>query len=318
MDGIPASRRRPPITGVWLCALALLALFAPGCSDPEPQRKPGPLRIAVDIPPMMSVVQALAPAGAETTLITPPGAPAHGYEPGPRAVTAVLEADLVVLSTRGLNPSIDRLLRISSNPEQVVIAMARIEHSHAASGVDDYVHAYEKGAHPWLEPTLMGEFAEVLGASIPREPGSPAAAGNERLGGFRALCAEIDSLYASRLQSLQGRGLVVVHDAWSDLAERYGFRIAAVIDLAEGAEPTPATIVNAAEALRSGEASAIAIEPQFAGRIADRLVELTGASVITLDPLGDGDWEQLMRSNLDALVEGLSADPNTTEESGAQ
>ena len=39
------------------------------------------------------------------------------------------------------------------------------------------------------------------------------------------------------------------------------------------------------------------------GRVADA----AGVELVTLDPLGDGNWIEMMRSNLDALVRGLSA-----------
>lgn len=55
----------------------------------------------------------------------------------------------------------------------------------------------------------------------------------------------------------------------------------------------------------SGPPTVIVSIPPLAGLIEPLLAEISRARLITLGPLGDGDWFEMMRTNLDAFVDGL-------------
>ena len=101
--------------------------------------------------------------------------------------------------------------------------------------------------------------------------------------------------------------LVTHHAAWKRLAERYGLKIAAVIRPIESAEPTAEAIAGAVHAIQDQHIPVIFVEPQFSSKAAERIAAQTGVRIGHLDPLGDGDWFKLMRSNLDSLVANLAA-----------
>lgn len=96
------------------------------------------------------------------------------------------------------------------------------------------------------------------------------------------------------------------HNAFGRLAARYGLRVEAVLKQGETGEPTPATIAKVTGLARAGTISAVFVEPQSNPALAKRIAAETGVKVLTLDPLGKGEWAAMMRNNLDALVEGLS------------
>ncbi|MBC7833755.1 MAG: zinc ABC transporter substrate-binding protein, partial [Phycisphaerales bacterium] len=105
-----------------------------------------------------------------------------------------------------------------------------------------------------------------------------------------------------------GRGgggtLVVSHDAYGWLCKRYGFTALPITGLSAG-EPTPRSLERAIAAVKAAKAPAVFVEPQLSPASAKAVAKATGAKVLTLDPLGNGDWFAMMEANLAAIREGL-------------
>ncbi|MBL0927505.1 MAG: zinc ABC transporter substrate-binding protein, partial [Phycisphaerales bacterium] len=125
----------------------------------------------------------------------------------------------------------------------------------------------------------------------------------------RKVCEAIDAEYRAALDRAARRAIVVQHNAWQRVADRYGLQIAAVIQPDHAVEPTPSDLRRAADAVRERRLTAVFADAQASPRAAEAVARASGARVLTLDAIGDGDWPGLMRRNLAALVEGLSDGP---------
>jgi zinc transport system substrate-binding protein len=118
----------------------------------------------------------------------------------------------------------------------------------------------------------------------------------------------VHEAYTAASEALKGKTIVVGHDAWRRLAERYGFETVAIAGLS-GGEPTPGALRRAAEVVRENGLRVVFVEPQLGERAGRRIAEATGAEVRPLDPLGDGDWFKMMESNLAELKRALIVPP---------
>lgn len=279
------------------------------------------LRVVVSIPPLLGIVRPLLPSGAEVSSVLPVGASEHGFEVAPSAINALARADMVVLVGLGLDAQVERVVRADPRGGRVVVVFAEAvgvggdnaTHEHADG--DDHDHG-PVDPHLWLDPSLVGRFVaptrDAVIEAMRARGGMSAAQTVELKGAVRAFerqVTDIDSRYRSALEPFAGRGIVTHHDAFGRLAERYALRVEAVLRQGETGEPTPATIAKVAGLARAGRISAVFVEPQSNPALAKRLSAETGVKALTLDPLGQGEWASMMRSNLDALVEGLSGAP---------
>ncbi|MFT5422553.1 MAG: zinc transport system substrate-binding protein [Phycisphaerales bacterium] len=307
--------------GVWLWRAAAAAVVAvAGCSRqpeaPSDAEAPGavdPVRVVVSIPPLAGLVGGLLGEGASVTVLVPPGRSAHGIELTPSDVNAIGRADLVVLVGAGLDASIERVARRSPNATIVefaqVVGLETDEgHDHAHAEGDGHDHA-GSDPHLWLDPVLCVELVAQIGRAL----GTPTAVIEARQAELRALDEEL----RATLAPVAGRSIVTHHDSFSRFAARYGFTVAAVVRPLDSVEPTPGELARAAAVVRSSGAVAILIEPQMPAGSAQRLAELTGARVGTLDPLGSGDYFAMMRANAAELVRVLTeADADVTDPVG--
>ncbi|MGP1347160.1 MAG: metal ABC transporter substrate-binding protein [Phycisphaerales bacterium] len=325
-----------------LIALPLLAIAACGPADdhaapPDDQSSSSPptadtihaadtpspsdqLRIVVSIPPLAWVARGLAPDSARITTLLRPGASEHGFEITPAQVIAIRDADIVFLAGFGLEPRIDaalarfpnqqrRIVRLEDSvPEQFRLAAAACCPLHADEAHDhDHHHTYTADPHAWLDPILMARFIDDAATAFNDPPADPSAPPlSERIAALQAECAQVHQHYVQTLTPLEHRSIVVMHNAYNYLAARYGLEIVAVIRPVETAEPTPADLANANNAINQHAVRAIFSEPQFPLGPARRLAELTGVRLETLDPLGDHDWPATMHKNLDALQRALA------------
>lgn len=292
-----------------------------GCGRSE-ERRPGPVRIVVSIPPLEGLVREVAPEGAEIVTLVRPGQSAHGFELRPSDAKALAEADVVVYVGLGLERRLEDYLARHPSGTRSLIGFARIcestrdvesahAHGHDEHGHDDHEHGdHEHGGvdpHLWVDPALVEEFVPVLAARIDdaarrvgQEPRPVTAVESlvERIRAFDAECRE-------RLAPFAGRAIVTHHAAFERFADRYGLKVATVLRPVSTREPTPGEMAQALEAIAASGADAIFIEPQFNADAARKIAERAGVRLGVLDPLGDGDWFETMRGNLEEMVRVL-------------
>ncbi len=251
----------------------------------------------------------------------PPGISEHGYEPPADRLAALAQADLVLLVGMGLDSRFQSFLDSRPRPTRRVFEFARLvaadiapepgaaphahqahdDHDHAAHDPhDDHDHDHAAGdPHLWLDPVLARVLLAKLAAELKTSPDAQQRA----LEQFDTLIAD----YRRRLDPAlcPNRTIVVAHDAYGWLARRFDLRVVALAGLT-AAEPTAESIAAAAAALREHHARAVFLEPQISPAAASRLAQQSGVPLLTLDPLGNGDYLTLMRRNLDALTRGMA------------
>ena len=314
----PAAKPRHPLL---IAALTLLFAFLPACSrEPEPPAN-RPVRIVVSIPPLEGLVRELAP-GAEITTLVPPGMSEHGFEITPASIAATGAADLVVLVGAGLEPQVERLLFAQAERgARTVIRFGDIVgvsadphagHDHGPGEDHDHAHSSDLDSDPhlWLDPVLVERFIPALSQSVMSamlRAGDESGAANLEAHTARLLTRvrEIHAQHETCLEPFRGHAIVTQHAAFGRLAARYHLEIAAVLRAGEMSEPTPAVIAQVAALAREKGVKAIYAEPQSSSADARRLAEATNLRMLTLDPLGKGNWEELMLQNLESLIEGL-------------
>lgn len=309
------------LLGLSVCLAA--SLTACGRGDGVPERQPGPMRVAVTIPPLKGLIEPLLPEGAQVYIVIPPGRSEHGYEFTPADVAALSNADVAVYIGLGLEPRIERFLSLNATPRRQVVSFAQVigleeagaVHHHHEHTHDEHCDHGDDDPHIWLDPVLCAQLIPHLRVAVERsldQQGMLNEAQKSRLAeAERELIARIQELHAwtgEMLEPHAGKYIVTHHAAWGRLADRYGLKVAAVIRPFETVEPTPRAISATVEAIRQHNVGAIFVEPQFNPAAAERIAAAASVRIALLDPLGSGDWFGMMRGNVESLAEALGAD----------
>ena len=269
-----------------------------------------PLRIVTTIQPLGLVVRELGGERVVVSVLVPPGASPHTFEPQPSDVQSLVAARLIVEVGGGLDGWVHPLLAAASaRPERLTLL--------DLPGLDplpaDPAEAHEGrfDPHAWLDPirvrdVLVPALATKLAALDPSGSADYAASRERLAAQLTALDAEIRTTLAGR-----GRNFLAFHAAWRYFAKRYGLDEVGVIEEAPGEEPTPRELGALAQRARAAQLPAILIEPQLSPRIAEMLARDLDAAVVTVDPNGDptdperATYAGLMRWNARAFARAL-------------
>jgi len=259
-----------------------------------------PLEVWVSIPPMLEIVGRVGGDRVHAQALLAPGASPHTYEPTPRQLAALWEADLFV--GIGVPFETPLLAKIASlRPDLPVVDCSRgIE----LQPIDDAhldAHPGERfDPHTWLDPVLVKIEAATVRDALCRRSPADCAALDANLASYLVDLEAAHRRIAALLAPYRGRTLLVFHPAYGYFARRYGLEQVAVE--VGGKEPTPRQLALLVEQAKASGASALFVQPQVRGSAAAAVAEAVGCPLVELDPLAED-----LTANLERMARAIAA-----------
>ena len=282
--------------------------------------------IITSVQPLYDLVRQVAGEDAEVVRLLPPGASPHTFDPTPRDVAGIAEADLVVLNG-GLDEWLLGMVEASGTGAAVLELISEVSfepvageehedaHEDEAGGEHEEAHTDEAGAHDhagtnphiWLDPLLMTQAVPVIVMHLSEIDPEHAEAYQDRGAALVADLTALDGELSDILADVRGEPFVPFHDAWPYFARRYGLNLVVEIEPAPGREPSARYLAEALGLIRESGAKAVFGERQLPARPAEVVAENAGVELFVLDPLGDDtqSYQDLMRHNARTIAEAL-------------
>lgn len=285
------------------------------------------VRVVVSIAPLAGLVKpmlesAKIPASVET--IVPPGVSEHGYEAPPSKLAALAKADVVVIVGLGMEPQVEKFLKDRPNARREVVVASKAAGIKADGAHHHHDHDHAHGEecdhgpadpHVWLDPVLVEKIVPQIGKALRAalaDDGTMIARLRAAEDDMLARVREVDAEYRQTLGKAKRKKVVVGHDAWGYIEERYGIEAVAIKGLT-ASEPTPSSLEAAMAAIKEHGATVVLLEPQLSRQAGEKIARATNVPVRTIDPLGDGDWFAMMRGNLKEFAAALGVEGNAQE-----
>jgi ABC-type Zn uptake system ZnuABC Zn-binding protein ZnuA len=304
-------------------AVALLAASLAGCAGGGGGgAPPAPVRIAVTIAPLTSIVANIAGPDAEVVGLIPEGVDATSFVPDQGTERTLAAADVVFANGLGLESSTLALAGRATADDVDVIELGAVVADEDAwrfertfpDQVDD------PNPHLWLWPAFAKRYAEeVRDVLVEVHPdGRDIYQSNyEQYAGRlddldEAIRAATATVAADDLQ------LLTYHDAYPYLAGEYGWTLLDPIQPADLAQPTDAQVTAAAAAAAAADVRAVFGSVEFPSPAVQRVAEAGGATdgadLRDEDlPGAPGDpshsYLGMVQGDLIAIVEALGGDP---------
>jgi zinc transport system substrate-binding protein len=282
-------RRLPGMT-----AVALLAPLLAGCSGVSgADSTSAAASVVTSFYPLQYVAERVAGDHADVLNLTQPGQEPHDLELTVPQTAAIADAD-VVLYEEGLQPAVDDAVE-QSGPATVLDAAA------AASLAGD-------DPHFWLDPTRLGAVAVAFERKIADADPDHARDYARNLASLQADLENVDGAYERGLADCGIDTIVVSHDAFGYLGERYGLQVVAINGMSPDAEPSPAHVRRLQDLIRKDHVTTVFSERLASREFAESIAGDLGIGTAVLDPIeglsdstADEDYLSLMRGNLSAL-----------------
>lgn len=291
----------------------------------------GKIPVAASIVPLGDFCRQIGRARVEVTVLIPPGASPHVFEPTPQAVARAMEARVFVYVGAGLDPWAERLMAAKEAKSQTVVkAVASLplladpvsprhdkiptsstpgSHQPKAGRGQDHAHAHVN-PHVWLDPVWARDICRRLATAFIQADSTHQQEYDRNLNTYLDELKKLDQEISRRVAAFSIKEFVSFHPSFSYFAKRYGLTEAGVIEVAPGREPTPGHIRNIVNIIRKNKVRVVFAEPQLSPRVAKVIATEAGVRVLMLDPLGGrppygDDYLRLMRYNLDVMERAM-------------
>jgi zinc transport system substrate-binding protein len=289
--------------------LVLFSLLMGGlvCLWPGVGNSAEPLSVFVSILPQKYFVDKIGGDLVHVSVMVPPGANPHLYEPRPGQMAAL--AKTRIYFAVGVTFEVAWLPRLAPiNPSMKIV--------HTEEGIQkipmESPHPEEQGEHPdghgtkdphvWLSPPEVKIQAKnILRALQEADPENKAV--YER--NFKAFEKEIDDIDGELKKIFAGKKgmkFMVFHPSWGYFARAYGLEQVPV-EL-EGKEPNPGRLKALIELARKEGIKVIFVQPQFSTKGAEIVAKAIEGQVVIADPLSP-DWSNSLREQAEKFKAAL-------------
>ncbi|GGP68916.1 metal ABC transporter solute-binding protein, Zn/Mn family [Shewanella saliphila] len=221
-------------------------------------------------------------------LVTPGSSPAT-YEPSPRQMAALSEAELFfrigVPFENAFIPKIDSMtkqLHIVDTRKGITI-----------KGNDPHI---------WLSPRLVKLQARTIAEAIIEKDPAGKADYEKNLAELLKDLDALDALLTKALVPVKGKTFMVFHPSWGYFADAYGLEQQSIE--VEGKEPSGRQLIRMVELSQNEDVRVIFVQPQFNMASANRIAKAINGVVVPIDPLARdyiGNLQQVATTVLEAL-----------------
>jgi zinc transport system substrate-binding protein len=254
----------------------------------------GALSTFVSVVPQSYFVERIGGEQVLVQVLVKPGQDPHIYEPTPRQMVALNEADILFVT--GLPFEEQILSKVQSTNPQLFIAHTdenverRIleEHQHVDHNAEERdsheeYHHGELGPHIWLGPKEIGIQARNIYTALKEADPDHEESYRKNLDSFLADLDAVDEKLSVLLAPYRGKSFFVFHPSFGYFADAYGL-VQVPIEI-EGKSPTPKQIEALIARARKEDVHIIFVQPQFDKRGAEAIAKAIDGAVVTIDPL---------------------------------
>ncbi|MBQ7036462.1 MAG: zinc ABC transporter substrate-binding protein [Clostridia bacterium] len=283
-----------------------------GLSSPKSDK----LKIVATLFPQYDFARTICGEKAEIYMLLPPGSESHSYEPTPKDLARIAEADLFLYTGSVMEPWAHKL---SENALGMCVDVSRGvpllsgDHIHETHSETDALETTDP--HIWTNPQNAKIMVDnILKAVSEKDPANaPFYAENAKK--FKEQLDTLDKAFEDAVRGGKRKHIVFGgHFAMRYFTERYGLRYDSAYDACSGeAEPSPSVMIQLIEKMKKDNIPVIYYEELSTPRTASLIAEETGAKMLLLHSchnIGKGEENEtylsLMYKNLENLKIGLN------------
>jgi zinc transport system substrate-binding protein len=263
------------------------------------------LPVVVSILPLAEFVEQVGGSKVDVTVLVPPGANPHSYEPTPGKMRKASRAKLIVKVGTAMEFEeiwLPKLLKLNKkavvcDTSKGVELVEMQKHGHEEEGHD---HADEiADPHIWLSPkNSVAMVRNIMNSLVNLDPKN------------KKYYIQNAKKYILRLKNLQEeleyqfskaatKAFLIFHPAWGYLAGDFGLQ-QIPIEIG-GKEPTARELIAIIKLARAKNIRTVFIEPQYNKKSARVIAKEIKGQVVTIDPLAK-DYVKNLRKVAEAII----------------
>jgi len=280
----------------------VLTVFVISCTqEGEASDKIG---IIVTIPPQAEFAEKVGGENVDVTIMVPPGASPHTYDPTPSQIVEVARAEIYAKVGSGINFELvwidkltaqnDDILIVDCSEGVQLIEMAGIEEHEE----EDHAHG-TMDPHIWMSPMNARIMVQNICDGLVQVDPANRAYYEANRDAYLLSLEQLDQDIRDGLSQVTNRIFMVYHPAFGYFAEAYDLTMLPIE--AEGKEPTAAELVRLIDTAKEHNIKIIFASPQFNPQSAEVIADKIGGRVVFIDSMAR-DYINNLRTLLGELV----------------
>lgn len=257
--------------------------------------KDGRLQVVTTLFPLYDFAKNVGGEKAQVRLLLPPGIEPHSFDPKPRDILTINEADLFIFTGSFMEPWAVNLIKGIRRNKLVVVDSSNgvtfLDEKPGAEGEErerGHDHAPSGRAaidpHIWLDLGNAEQMVDnILAGFILRDPQNRNIyEGNAEA--YKTKLRELDRQFKDGLGACETRLFVHGgHFAFNYLAHRYNLTYESVYGFSPNAEPTPRHLADIIATMRRHNTRYVFYEELIQPRVAETIANETGAKLLPLN-----------------------------------
>jgi len=261
------------------------------------------------------IVKTISNGSLKIVNILPFGVDAHTYAPSPAKMVQIEKASLLIYSGAGLEPWTKgfifskRVLNLSK-----YVDLKELDESSNHHDVH-HVHLNSLDPHYWLDVENMKKATNIITEKLIKISPKNKTEYLQRRDKYLIMLKNLDNKYKISLLQCKQTNLIVNHNAFNYLADKYNFNVESLSGLSPDSLPSAKSIINLIEIVKKYNISTIFFE-NFVSDVSIRAIaEEAKISVDVLQTLGNitanefernVTYEIMMLENLEKISKALS------------
>ena len=307
----------------------LIAAVLSGVSGCRPDKNAalknsnGKINVTATIFPPYDFVRRIAGDKVNLTMLLPPGAESHSFEPTPRDIITIQNSDIFVYAGGESEKWIDRILQSMNTDKMKIFSMmdaVEVVEEEIVEGMEDDDDGAEEVSydeHVWTSPKNAILIVRSLGELLCETDAENADFYRRNTEAYIAALEELDASFNAVVAGA-GRNTIVFGDRFPFryFAEAYGLEyFAAFPGCSTETEPSAATVAFLINKIRAEKIPVVFHIELSNERMADTISAETGAKKLLLHSShnitkkdfdsGEG-YLEIMRRNVESLREALN------------
>jgi len=293
-----------------LCA-GIFGIVLTGCNKPAEQAdQAGKKRIVTSFTIIADMAREVAGDAAIVESITKPGAEVHGYEPTPKDIVKVQQADLVLWNGMNLELWFEKFFEKVENVPSAVLTEG-IE----PMGITEGPYTEKPNPHAWMSPANAKVYVENIRRALVKVDPENAETYNTNAAAYAAKIDALDEPVRAKLATIpeEKRWLVTSEGAFSYLCRDYGLRQLYLWPINADAQGTPQQVSHVIDQVRQNNIPVLFSESTISPKPAKQVASETGArygGVLYVDSLTAADgpaptYLKLLEHNAETIVKGF-------------
>ncbi|MES9682608.1 zinc ABC transporter substrate-binding protein [Bacillus sp. AFS001701] len=293
-----------------LLSISISIFLLAGCSSKSistsnnSENESKKIKIVTTFYPVYEFTKNVAKENADIKLLIPSSIEPHEWEPTPKDVGAIQNADLFIYNSPYMEtwvPNIEKSLDnkkssfIEASSGISLIKGQENEEEHSTNN-----NSEQMDPHVWLSPVLaQKEVQNITKALINIDPAHKAEYKKNSDNYIKRLQA-LDEQYRTTLMNMKNKEVITQHAAFGYLTKQYGLVQVPIAGLSPSNEPSPSRLADLKQFAKSHDINTIFFEEVASPKVANTLANEIGAKTAVLNTL-EGLSEDEQKQGIDYI-----------------